>query len=75
MLHDKRLTARLGYLRSLKAPSDQQRLLLVLAGTLAPTAAMPMSFGTNQGGSDSRARAKGKGASGPYCRSRQGGGL
>jgi len=39
MLHDKWLTARLGYLRSLKAPSDQQRLLLVLADKLGRTAA------------------------------------
>jgi hypothetical protein len=39
MLHDKWLTARLGYLRSLKAPSYQQRLLLALADKLGRTAA------------------------------------
>jgi hypothetical protein len=38
MLHDKWLTARLAYLRGLKAPSDQQRLLLVLADKLGRTA-------------------------------------
>jgi hypothetical protein len=37
MLHDKWLTARLAYLRGLKAPSDQQRLLLVLADKLGRT--------------------------------------
>ena len=38
MLHDKWLTARLAYLRGLKAPSHQQLLLLGLADKLGRTA-------------------------------------
>jgi hypothetical protein len=37
MLHDKWLTARLAYLRSLKAPSEQQQQLLLLADKLRRT--------------------------------------